>query len=168
MRLAELLSTNARGMLEVLQLRIADLGDDEMAWAPAPDALRMGAAAPRVSHYDGDASPVATIGWRLEHIAAGITDERVPVWLSVDAPAPPIPEHDTAAAMRVWLADASVWFCSLVAAIDDAHLGQPIGSVAGPWGDGPRAGFVCHLTNEAIHHGGEVGVLRDLWRAGLR
>ena len=32
------------------------------------------------------------------------------------------------------------------------------------------AGFVMHLTNEAIHHGAEVALLRDLWRwrAGAR
>ena len=168
MRLAELLAVNARGMLEVLQARVADLGDDEMAWAPTDDVLRMGEPAPRVTHYDGEPSPVATIGWRLEHIATGLTEARVPLWLSVDAAVPPVPAHDTADAMRAWLADASAWFCSFVASIDDAHLEEPLGSVAGQWGDSARAGFVSHLTNEAIHHGAEVGVLRDLWRAGLR
>ena len=168
MTLAELLSSNARGMLDVLHARIADLGDEEMAWAPASDSLRMGESAPRVTHYDGQPSPVATIGWRLEHIAAGLTDPRVPQWLSFDATVPPVPEHATADAVRRWLADAGSWFCSFVGSIDDEHLQQPMGAIAGQWGTSARAGFVCHLTNEAIHHGAEVGVLRDLWRAGLR
>ncbi|HYD09364.1 MAG TPA: hypothetical protein VEA78_04620, partial [Acidimicrobiales bacterium] len=71
---ASLLAANARGMLDVLQARIADLGDEEMAWEPVDDVLRMGSPAPRVSHYDGSPSPVATIGWRLEHICTGLTE----------------------------------------------------------------------------------------------
>jgi hypothetical protein len=66
------------------------------------------------------------------------------------------------------LAVAIDWWSSLVESLDDDHLSQPIGAVGGPYGDGPRAGFVIHLKNEAVHHGAEVGVLRDLWRAGLR
>jgi hypothetical protein len=40
--------------------------------------------------------------------------------------------------------------------VDDVPPSIPVASTA----DG--------LSNEAVHHGGEVGVLRDLWRAGLR
>jgi uncharacterized damage-inducible protein DinB len=142
---AALLSANARGMLDVLQARIADLGD-----------------------YDGVASPVATIGWRLEHIAAGITDDRIVQWLAAPVDAPAVPAHATAAEMRAWLASSVDWFCGLVAALGDAHLAEPMGAVAGAFGNSPRAGFVMHMTNEAIHHGAEVGVLRDLWAAGVR
>ena len=104
-------------MLDVLQARIADLSDDEMAWAPAPDVLRMGSPAPRVSHYDGSASPVATIGWRLEHIAGGLTDERVVEWLSAGIDAPAVPPHSTADEVRSWVASSADWFCMLVEAL---------------------------------------------------
>jgi len=168
MGFASLLSANARGMLDVLQARIADLGDDELAWAPGADVLRMGEPAPRVSHYDGAPSPVATIGWRLEHIATALTEPRVVEWLAAGIAAPPVPPHDTADAMRAWLASSVDWFCMLVETLGDAHLAAPLGPVAGAFGNGARAGFVMHLTNEAIHHGAEVGVLRDLWAAGVR
>jgi uncharacterized damage-inducible protein DinB len=69
--------------------------------------------------------------------------------------------------MRVWLADAIEWWCTLVEGLDDDHLRQRIGPVAGQW-DGPRAGFLLHIYTDVTHHAGEVGVLRDLWRAGLR
>jgi hypothetical protein len=166
--LGELLSSNFRGMLGVLQARIADLTDEEMAWEPVDGCLRLGEPAPRVTHFDGVTEPVATIGWRLEHIALGMSEERVLHWLSIDGVAPPVQPHGTADQMRVWLAGTIGWFCSLVASIDDDHLWQPIGAIAGQWGDGPRAGFVMHLSNDAIHHSAEVGVLRDLWRAGVR
>jgi hypothetical protein len=166
--LAELLSANARGMLGVLQARIADLSDEEMAWEPVDGCLRMGELAPRVTHFDGVPEPVSTIGWRLEHIATGMSEERVLEWLAADGAVLPIAPHATAAAMREWLAAAVDWFCSLVASIDDEHLWQPVGAVGGMFGDSPRAGLVMHLTNDAIHHSAEVGVLRDLWRAGLR
>jgi hypothetical protein len=166
--LAELLSANFRGMLGVLQARIADLTDEEMAWEPVDGCLRMGQLAPRVTHFDGVPEPVSTIGWRLEHIATGMSEERVLRWLAVEGVAPTVQPHGTADQMRLWVAASVDWFCSLVASIDDEHLWQPMGPVAGGFGDGPRAGFVMHLTNDAIHHGAEVGVLRDLWRAGLR
>ena len=168
MTLGELLGANFRGMLGVLQTRIADLSDEEMAWEPVDGCLRMGEPAPRVTHYDGAAEPVSTIGWRLEHIALGMSEERVLRWLSADGEVHAIQPHGTAVLMRSWLASAVDWFSVVVASLSDDHLWAPMGSVAGPWGDGPRAGFVLHLSNDAIHHSAEVGVLRDLWRAGLR
>ena len=168
MSFSALLAANARGMLDLLQARIADLGDEEMSWAPVEDCLRMGEPAPQVSHFDGTPSPVATIGWRLEHIAAGLTEERIVQWLSAPVDVPAVPAHETAEQLRAWVASAADWFCGLVTSLGDEHLAQPLGPVAGMWGGGPRAGFVMHMTNEAIHHGAEVAVLRDLWRAGLR
>lgn len=111
---------------------------------------------------------MSTIGWRLEHITTGMTEDRVLRWLSADGEVLPVRPHDTAEQMRAWLAAGVDWFCAVVASLDDEHLWQPMGPVAGTWGDGPRAGLVLHLSNDAIHHSAEVGVLRDLWRAGLR
>lgn len=30
------------------------------------------------------------------------------------------------------------------------------------------AALIVHISREAMHHGGEIGVLRDLYRAGVR
>jgi hypothetical protein len=74
----------------------------------------------------------------------------------------------TAGAMVAWVAACIEWWCSLIGTCDDDHLSAPIGPVGGPFGDAPRAGFVLHIGNDTTHHSAEVGVLRDLWRAGLR
>jgi hypothetical protein len=30
------------------------------------------------------------------------------------------------------------------------------------------AALIVHISREAMHHGGEIGALRDLYRAGVR
>ena len=179
MSLGSLLSP--RGILEVLQRRIADLDDEEMLWEPVPDCLSLRVVGGQWSidevrrpptHFDGKADPVTTIGWRLAHIANGLMASRITEWLGVvDAPplpGPPAAPASAADGMRAWIADAKEWYCGLVESLGDDHLNQPMGPVAGKWGDAPRAGFLVHVYTETAHHGGEVGVLRDLWRAGLR
>ncbi len=42
---------------------------------------------------------------------------------------------------------------------------EPLGSIAGPYADQDKASFVLHQLDEQIHHGAELGVLRDLYRA---
>lgn len=170
--LGQLLSP--RSILAVTEVRIADLTDEELYWEPVAGCMtvRDGVMDPLPSephHFDGSADPVTTIAWRLGHIVAdGLLAPRNPVWLGVDATPPPADVPTDAAGLREALAHAVDWWSSLVEGLSDEHLSQPIGSVAGPYGDGPRAGFIVHLNNEVIHHGAEVGVLRDLWRGGLR
>jgi hypothetical protein len=161
-------------MLEVLQKRIEDLGDEEMLWEPVPGCLtlhdgRMDDLLREAHHFDGVEDPLTTIGWRLAHITGdGLTAARNIEWLGLDLDAPRPWRIGTADDARRWLADGVEWWCRLVEGLDDDHLQQPMGGVAGRFGEAPRAGFVIHVNNDVIHHAGEVGVLRDLWRAGKR
>jgi len=41
---------------------------------------------------------------------------------------------------------------------------RPPGPVAGPFAGDDKASFVLHQLDEQIHHGAELGVLRDLYR----
>lgn len=164
-----------RGILEVTLRRIDDLTDEEMLWEPVAGCMTVRDGVmdplPREPHYyDGvEADPVTTIAWRLGHIVHdGLLAARNPLWLGVDDVPPVIPVATTADAWRVDLAAAIDWWSSLVERLDDDHLSQRIGPVGGGYAEVPRAGFVIHLKNEAVHHGAEVGVLRDLWRVGLR
>jgi len=43
-----------------------------------------------------------------------------------------------------------------------------MGAVAGPYACSDRVAFVVHIMDELIHHGAEVALLRDLYRAGGR
>jgi hypothetical protein len=179
--IAQLVAQNARGMLDVLVRRIDGLTDDEMLWEPVDGCMtvrdgRMDPLPRDPHHYDGGpADPVTTIAWRLAHIAGdGLTNERNVRWLAVDdAPDRPRPwERDgvpmTAGDMVSWVAASVDWWCELLLSCSDEHLAAPIGPIGGPFGEAPRAGFALHIGNDTTHHGGEVGVLRDLWRAGLR
>ena len=49
--------------------------------------------------------------------------------------------------------------------LGDDRLMAPIGAGGGPYADQPLAALVLHVSRETMHHGGEVGVLRDLYRA---
>lgn len=163
-----------RDILAVTLRRIDDLTDEEMLWEPVAGCMtvRDGVMDPlprAPHHYDGRPDPVTTIAWRLGHIVHdGLLADRNPRMLGVDDVPPATPVASSAEGMRTNLAAAIDWWSSLVEGLDDAHLSAPIGAIGGPYGEAPRAGFVVHLNNEAVHHGAEVGVLRDLWRAGLR
>lgn len=176
--IASLVADNARGMLDVLVRRVEGIGDDELHWEPVSGCLgvRDGAmdALPREPHhFDATfADPLTTIAWRLAHIAGdGLLASRNAAWLGlhqdvVPPPATPVPM--TGDAMVEWLRSAVDFWCDLVASLDDAHLAAPIGAVGGPFAEASRAAFVLHIGNDTTHHGGEVGLLRDLWRAGVR
>jgi hypothetical protein len=177
MRLAELLSP--RPIMDRLQLRIADLDDEELLWAPVDGSLNVRDVDGRwvrdepprgLVGFDGTAEPFSTIGWRLAHIAGdALTGDRNPAWLGLgDAPAPPTADAASAEGMRAWLRQATDWWCGLLDRCTDEHLAAPMGPVAGMWGDAPRSGFLVHIYTDVDHHIGEVGVLRDLWRAGVR
>ena len=45
---------------------------------------------------------------------------------------------------------------------------EPIGPIAGPYANSERIGFVIHTMDELIHHGAEVGVMRDLYAAAAQ
>jgi uncharacterized damage-inducible protein DinB len=128
---------------ERLQARLAGLGDDEYLWTPA----------------DG----VMTIAWRVAHIASGLTEERIALWLGVDLTPPAAGDQTTAAGAMGWLEDAYAHWRLVLTSMSDDDLRAPIGAAAGPYADASRNSFVLHMLDELIHHGAEVALLRDLY-----
>jgi hypothetical protein len=49
-----------------------------------------------------------------------------------------------------------------VRACSEAELGRPCGPAEGPWADHSMGELVLHINREAIHHGAEIALLRDL------
>jgi len=47
----------------------------------------------------------------------------------------------------------------------DRGLAEPVGDLAGHYGDASRNSFALHILDELIHHGAGVALLRDLYRA---
>ncbi|MGH9226457.1 MAG: DinB family protein [Acidimicrobiales bacterium] len=84
-----------------------------------------------------------------------------PAW---DRPAP-VPES-AADALAAVASSIAAWRRDL-ASVGDDRLWAPMGSAAGPFGDSSVAGFVEHIHDEFVHHTAELGLLRDLYRAGL-
>jgi hypothetical protein len=124
--------------------RLSGLEDEEFAWAPAPG--------------------VATIAWRLGHIADLLAEERNAAWLGVTGRPGPGPAADAAGALHALDAAFAVW-TAVLADVPESSLAEPIGPVGGPYADSTRRSFVLHVLDELIQHGAEVALVRDLWEA---
>ena len=113
-----------------------------------------------------DPPPVTTIAWRLAHIAVAIFGMRVAAHCDGPAIAVRTLDYPLTAAGGLALLDEhyGAWVTHL-RTVDDDRLWQPCGPTEGPYADLPFAGLILHLNREAIHHGAEIALLRDLYRA---
>jgi hypothetical protein len=135
---------------ERLRGRLVGLTDAEYLWEPAVG--------------------VPTIAWRLAHIADGLREERNWRWMGRQ---PTLRDADrgmpaTADAAIAYLEEAYAAWTSLVGSVRSDDWWQLMGAVAGPYASADRVAFVVHIMDELIHHGAEVALLRDLYRAGGR
>jgi hypothetical protein len=160
-----------------LRSRLEGLTDEEYFWEPAPGcwsirrrldgSWRAESPLPRP-----DVEPVTTIAWRLWHLIDMYGEDRAPRWLAVPPQGSPIglddpdgePPGSAAGAIALLERAHDRWDAHL-ALVDDQRLGETIGAVAGPeYATRTRAAYVLHMLDEFVHHGAEVGLLRDLWR----
>jgi hypothetical protein len=56
----------------------------------------------------------------------------------------------------------SAWLAG-VTSLGDAGLTRPCGPAEGPLAGYPMATLVLHINREALHHGAEIALLRDLY-----
>lgn len=166
---------------EHLRPRLAGLTDHEYRWEPvdgcwsvrprdeatASHAVGAGDTVMDYAVPEPDPPPVTTIAWRLGHIAVGIFGARVAShfdgpaidygtvdWpLTADGGLTLVDRH-----YRAWVEG--------VRAAGAERLAEPTGPAEGPFADRPFAELVLHLNREAIHHGAEIALLRDLYRDG--
>jgi hypothetical protein len=52
--------------------------------------------------------------------------------------------------------------------LDQAGWEEPLGPSWGPYAAANTLDLALHVLDEVVHHGAEVGLLRDLWTAGMR
>src|SRR4051812_14240885 len=164
---------------ERLHGRVAGMRDDEYFWEPVADCMTVRRQADGSYRADNDARPefpppaeprVTTIAWRLAHITTLLSDDRNATWLGL-SPTPGAyepPVAGTAAEATAMLERAYTVFRSYLDAATDDTLVETMGEIAGQYHDATRAGFVLHELDELIHHGAEIGLLRDLYRANGR
>jgi hypothetical protein len=152
--------------------RLDGLDDAEYLWEPVPDcwSIREGRDGRWV--IEGaqwgtpvpDPPPVTTIAWRIGHIA-GVAVGGFADWLFGDgastvddiafpAHAAQIPEF-CERNYRQWREG--------IGAIDEERWGRPLGPKWGAYAESDHVDLALHVLDEVTHHGGEVGLLRDLY-----
>ena len=176
-QLVEQLDWHWRGQLRP---RLQGLGDDEYFWEPARAAWNVrprGTSTAPVQAGSGDFTidfafpepdppPVTTIAWRLGHLIVGVLGARAGAHFG----GPPV-AYETFAyagtadeALRQ-LDEAYGRWTRGVRGLGPAELARPCGPAEGPYAEYPMAALVLHINREVIHHGAEVALLRDLYRA---
>ncbi|MGH9154540.1 MAG: DinB family protein [Acidimicrobiales bacterium] len=168
--------------------RLEGLDDDEYFWTPVPGCWSVRRAdngrwsadlGPRGNTRTPDGPPpVTTIAWRLWHLG-GCPN---PAWPPADASSPrefadrwfTRTPQDSADAFGT-AAEAIAAFDRHGTAVADSVVGftdtdllTAVGPGGGRFGGGSIHGLVLHVADELIHHGAEIGILRDLYRAGMR
>lgn len=160
-----------------LLARISGLGDEEYRWEPVRGcwSLRQGGDGRWLLDGDGGGGPppepipVTTIVWRLGHIGGtmgGFARMRFGDGQRLTNADLAVPPHATE--IQAFLLDHyRLWMDGLLA-LPEAVWFQPLGDAFGSYAEANTLDLALHVMDELIHHSAEVGVLRDLWAAGLR
>ncbi len=109
-------------------------------------------------------APVTTIAWRLAHLITGVFGSRVGDHFG----GPPVDYYafhyaGTAAQALAQLDEVYAAWLAGVKSLGDAGLARPCGPAEGPFAEYPMATLVLHVNREALHHGAEIALLRDLY-----
>ena len=160
--------------------RLDGLTDREYFWEPAPGCwnVRPRAEATTTMAAGGgdfvadfavpepDPAPLTTIAWRIAHLLVGVFGSRNASHFG----GPPADYltyvwPTTAAQALAELDDAYGRWVKGVAGLSPDDLERPVGPAEGDYAEYPYADLVLHINREAIHHGAEILLLRDLYRA---
>ena len=165
-----------------LRARLDGLTDEEYFWEPVPGCWNLRkrgmSTAPRAAgagEYQYDCAypspepnppPVTTIAWRLAHVIVGVFGARnaghfggPPVdWDSFDY-------AGTAGEALAQLDSSYDTWIKGVRGLGNDGLAGRCGPAEGPYADYPLVALVLHINREALHHGAEIALLRDLYRA---
>lgn len=169
-----------RHWTDQLRPRLDGLTDEEWAWEPVPGCWSVrprGAPAAGTSWGAGDwmldyepdvaePAPLTTIAWRMAHLTVGCFGARAADQFGaggVDYPS--FDYAGTATGALAQLDSAYGRWTTGVRGLGRALLLTPVrADTALPPGRS-TAELVLHINREAVHHGAEIALLRDLYRA---
>jgi hypothetical protein len=163
-----------------LRPRLDGLTDDEYFWEPVPGCWSLrprgestapveAGAGDLVADFafpEPDPPPVTTIAWRLGHLLVGIFGMRNASHFGgppVDYTTVEWPATASEALARLDV-EYGTWMAA-ISGLDADALARPVGEAEGPFAEYPMAALILHIHREVIHHGAEVLLLRDLYRA---
>lgn len=163
-----------------LRARFDGLSDEEFLWEPVPGCWSIrprdeatSAQARGAGEYvidweypEPQPPPVTTIAWRLGHIAIPVLGSRAANHFGDGGVNGASTEWSPHVADGLALLDRHYegWMSGL-RSLTEEDLGRPSGPAEGPFAEEPFAGLILHINREVIHHGAEVALLRDLYRA---
>jgi hypothetical protein len=165
---------------QLFRPRLEGLTDEEYLWEPVPGCWSIRPRGTSTSPTqigsgdfqrddapdEPDPPPVTTIAWRIAHMTVECLSMRTmnhfdgpaahwETWEYADRADRALDQLDTA--YDAWSAG--------VEGLGEEGLARPVGPHEGHWAEFPYADLVLHINRELIHHGAEVCLLRDLYRA---
>ena len=164
-----------------LRPRLDGLTDEEYFWEPVPgcwnvrpdgtgDApMRVGTGEFRCdfANPEPDPPPVTTIAWRLAHVIVGIFGERNHSHFGgPEIDYPTFAYAGTADEALRQLDEGYERWVEGVRGLGEDGLQRACGPAEGPFEEHPLSALVLHVNREVLHHGAEISLLRDLYRAG--
>jgi hypothetical protein len=161
-----------------LRPRLDGLTDDEYFWEPVDGCWTLRPGQDGRFTLDGpwtdaDPPPVTTVAWRMLHIGIGCFAIRTNAFFG-GAPADatmfdprliPTDLPGTADDGVAFLEQEYGRWHAAISGLDRAALEAPLGRRGGRFAKDPMAALIVHVNREVMHHGGEIGTLRDLYRA---
>jgi hypothetical protein len=162
-----------------LRPRLEGLTDEEYFWEPVDGGWSLhptGDGRWRMDHEPRPpgVEPFTSIAWRMTHIAVEVLESRYRAFFGGEGPNQWSPGErllaagdlpGSAAAAVAYLTAAYTRWRDAVAGLSEDELRAPLGPKGADFAAEPMAELVLHLNRETMHHGGEICLLRDLYRA---
>ena len=152
-----------------LRARVDGLTDDEFFWEPVPNCWTVRKRASGLWAVDypepphPEPAPFTTIAWRLVHVAECKVMYHEYAFGAARLTWPEIDSTHTASDAIASLEAGQTQLREDLDGLTDADLDR---EVMTNWGERwPARRIFWTMTSHDLHHGGEIGVLRDLYRA---
>jgi hypothetical protein len=161
-----------------LRPRFDGLTDEEYLWEPVagcwsvrprheartPMAAGGGDVVADFAFPEPSPPPFTTIAWRMAHLSVGVFGMRASNHFGDGSLSYQNACWELSAASGLAMLDRAyeAWTTPL-RRLTAADLAKPCGPSEGPWQDASFAALVLHINREAIHHGAEIALLRDLY-----